>query len=274
MIKWDSHTHSQFCKHGPGEKTALLVEKAIELGFTRYSISEHAPLPEEFMPDPVQRSEFTLLESEMDDYFSHINELKRIYGDRIEILCGLEIDYLSGFEQYTIEFIKTYQKKLDDLIISLHCIEGKGGLRSIDYTPDDFKKGLLEYYGSINEVYNSYWETMEKMLSIDFGYSKSRRIGHIGLINKFSSNFPWVTDDMNAPAFFENIFTLVKSNGWTLEFNAAGMNKGYNGNVYLTKPMLYWCKKLHIDIFYGSDAHGVDMVGRNYDTYLELLSLT
>ncbi|MBW1846354.1 MAG: histidinol-phosphatase HisJ [Deltaproteobacteria bacterium] len=270
MTKWDSHTHSQFCKHGTGEKTALLVEKAIELGFTKYSISEHAPLPEELMPDPVQRSEFTLLESEVGNYFSLINELKRQYGDRIEILSGMEIDYLSGFEQYTIDLIKTYQNELDDLIISLHCIEGKGGLRSIDYTPDDFKDGLLDYYGSINKVYNFYWETMGKMLQTDLGYFKTRRIGHIGLINKFSRNFPWVSDDMTTPAFFENIFTLVKSNGWTLEFNAAGLNKSYSGNMYLTEPMLYWCNKLNIDIFYGSDAHGVDMVGRHYDTYLDI----
>ncbi len=270
MVKWDTHTHSQFCKHGSGEETALMVEKAIDLGFTRYSISEHAPLPESFIPDPARRSEFTLLSSEVDDYFSHIKELKKIYGNRIEILSGLEIDYLSGFEQYTFEFIKTYQNDLDDLIISLHCIDGKGGLRSVDYTPDDFKDGLLNYYGSINTVYSIYWETVKKMLDMDFGFSKMKRIGHIGLINKFSNKFPWVSEWMNDVGFFENIFSQVQSNGWTLEFNAAGMTKGYNGNAYLTEPMLYWCKKMNIDILYGSDSHGTEMVGMYYDNYLEL----
>lgn len=271
MTKWDSHTHSIFCKHGSGEETGLMIEKAIELGFTKYSISEHAPLPEALMPDPAQRSEFTLLESEVDDYFSHIDDLKRLYGDRIEILKGLEIDYLSGFEQYTFDFIKNYENDLEDLILSLHCIEGKSGLRSVDYTPADFEDGLLDYYGSINAVYHQYWETIKKMLSIDFSFSKTRRIGHIGLIHKFFSHYPSVSPEMITPDFFENIFALVKNNGWTLEFNAAGMSKGFTGNAYLTEPMLYCCKKFDIEILYGSDAHGSDMVGKYYDTYLEML---
>jgi len=272
MIKWDSHTHSQFCKHGSRDETSLMVKKAIEFGFTRYSISEHAPLPKELMPDPVHRSEFTLLENEVDDYFFHIKELKNIYGKHIEILSGLEIDYLMGFEDYTFDFIQSYHDELDDLIVSLHCIEGKNGLRNIDYTPDDFKEGLLDHYGSIDTVYNVYWETIKKMISIDFGFSKSKRIGHIGLINKFSRYFQWVNDEMKNILFFEDIFTHVKSKGWSLEFNASGLSKGYNSNAYLTDPMLYWCKKLDIDIFYGSDAHGADMVGRNYDAYLRVMS--
>ena len=28
-IKWDGHTHSELCKHGSGDKTALMIEKAI-----------------------------------------------------------------------------------------------------------------------------------------------------------------------------------------------------------------------------------------------------
>lgn len=269
MLKWDSHTHTKFCRHGAADETALMVEKAIDFGFNMYSITEHAPLPVEVIPDPDFRMELSLLPSEVDDYFLHIDELKTVYCDTIDILTGFEIDFLPGYEDYTFEFINSYESKLDDLIISLHFMEGMDGLRSIDYTPDDFNQGLLNFYGSIDSVHIAYWETIKKLLKIDFGFEKSRRIGHIGLINKFANKLPSISTYLNSIEFFEEIFTLVKSNGWKLEFNAAGMTKGYNGNAYLTDPMLYWCKKLDIEIIYGSDAHGVEMVGRYYDNYLK-----
>lgn len=271
MVKWDSHTHTKFCRHGKGDESALMVEKAIDLGFTRYSITEHAPLPLEAFPDIEWRSELSLLPDEINDYFLHVNELKKVYGDRIKILSGFEIDYLPGYEDYTFDFINSYKPKLDDLIISLHFIEGINGLRSVDYTPDDFKDGLINFYGTIDLVYTAYWETIKKLLEIDFGFSKTTRLGHIGLINKFSNQLPSISNHLTSIEFFEEIFTLVKSNGWSLEFNAAGMTKGYNGNAYLTNSMIYWCKKLDIDVVYGSDAHGVGVVGNYYDDFLNII---
>ena len=48
QIRWDGHTHTEMCPHGSGDSTAAMVEKAIRLGFTDYSITEHAPLPTGF----------------------------------------------------------------------------------------------------------------------------------------------------------------------------------------------------------------------------------
>ena len=47
-MKWDGHTHTNFCPHGTKDKIEEYIEQAIRLGFTDYSITEHAPLPENF----------------------------------------------------------------------------------------------------------------------------------------------------------------------------------------------------------------------------------
>jgi histidinol-phosphatase (PHP family) len=47
-MKVDGHTHTHFYPHGSGEEKAKFIEKAIELGFERYVLTEHAPLPRSF----------------------------------------------------------------------------------------------------------------------------------------------------------------------------------------------------------------------------------
>ena len=48
-MKKEGHTHTEFCPHGSGEDVELFIQKAIQLGFTEYSITEHNPLPKSFM---------------------------------------------------------------------------------------------------------------------------------------------------------------------------------------------------------------------------------
>lgn len=44
----DGHTHTELCPHGSGEATEKMIQRAIQLGFQRYCITEHAPLPPAF----------------------------------------------------------------------------------------------------------------------------------------------------------------------------------------------------------------------------------
>ncbi|MCP4754238.1 MAG: histidinol-phosphatase HisJ [Proteobacteria bacterium] len=271
MKKWDGHTHSEFCRHGSGQRTALMVEKAIDLGFQCYSITEHAPLPDGIIPDAELGLEFTLMADEVEDYFEHIKVLKRIYGHKIDILSGLEVDYLPGFEKYTNEVLESNRDNLDDVIVSMHFLKGKDGFRAVDYKPEDFEEGLVEYYGSVEEVHRVYWETMEKMVLSDFDALKTRRIGHIGLIYKFLNRFPLSSSDMESVRKFEKLFHLIKKREWAIDFNVAGMVQKDFQNVYLTKPMVSWCRKLEIELVYGSDAHGVDTIGHFYDAFITVL---
>ena len=46
-MKWDGHTHTKFCYHGSNAAEELYIDRAIELGFERYTISDIL----RFLPD-------------------------------------------------------------------------------------------------------------------------------------------------------------------------------------------------------------------------------
>ncbi|WP_347862569.1 PHP domain-containing protein [Salimicrobium sp. PL1-032A] len=48
----DGHVHTPFCPHGSEDALKTYVEKAISLGYTSVTFTEHAPLPPGFQ-DPA-----------------------------------------------------------------------------------------------------------------------------------------------------------------------------------------------------------------------------
>ena len=269
MLKWDGHTHSEFCRHGSGEKTNVMVERAIELGFEVYSITEHAPLPPGIMDDPELAAEFTLLSHELDDYFSHLSDIKKFYSNKIKVLAGLEVDFIDGFQDHFDQFTERYLSYLDDLLVSIHMIKGKNGIAPIDYSPETFESELISYYGSTEEVHRAYWQCMESLVNHPIHPSLNKRLGHLGLISKFIKRYPIEYNDTGYNPDFARLFWAIKSQGWDLDYNVAGLKKDLCHDVYITDAMMENCRQYQIRLIYGSDAHDVESVGQFYDVYIE-----
>ncbi len=87
------HVHTYRCKHAEKVPDSAYVEKAIELGTPRIVFTDHAPFPD----NPFNcRMDMEDLEG----YVSTISQLKKDYHQDIEILLGLEIEYLPSYEEY------------------------------------------------------------------------------------------------------------------------------------------------------------------------------
>ncbi|PCI25241.1 MAG: hypothetical protein COB67_10885 [SAR324 cluster bacterium] len=271
MKKWDGHSHTELCRHGSREKTALMVEKAIAEGFTHYSITEHAPLPDGLLQDQKLQLECSLTIDELAEYFQLVGDLKRIYGRKITILMGLEVDFLSDHLDFTNDLIQSCRSHLDEWILSLHFLKGQGGVRCLDYSPQDFQEGLVDFYGSIEAVHLAYWEEIKKMVVVDYQAPPSR-LGHLGLIWKFGKIFPLQNISLNSIAFFEALFRKISQRKLSLDFDVAGMAKDTCGQIYLTEPMLHWCKQFNIPLVYGSDAHGIRAVGHYYQLFIDRIN--
>lgn len=272
--KWEGHTHSEYCQHGSGDKTALMIEKAIELGFKRYSITEHAPLPEGIVQNSDRR-EFGLLPEEMEDYFDHINDLKRKFGQKIDIRAGLEVDFFSDHLSYTKELIEFWADKLEDIIVSIHFIKGKDNYSPIDYNADIFYKELVKYWGSVYEVHQQYWNSVRDLVKSKITSMKTKRIGHIGLINKYQNKYPLLppeTTKSNFESLFQELFYSIKQEGWALDFNVSGLSKQDCQEVYFTDAMFRFTQQFKIDLVYGSDAHCIQRVGNSYADYEKRIS--
>src|SRR5262247_2926414 len=118
-------------------------------------------------------------------YLLHAEELKRRYADRIEIRVGLEVDYIPGFESEVREMLNRNGSQLDDALLSVHFLEGKGGWRCVDLSPEDFQDGLIDAYGSVEAVHRAYWAAVKLAVEADLGPRKPRRMSHLSLAHKF-----------------------------------------------------------------------------------------
>ena len=64
--------------------------------------------------------------NDVETYLRKMHFLKNKYKSEIKINVGFEIDYLPGFEDWTIDFLNEYGKQIDDSILSLHFQKGNG----------------------------------------------------------------------------------------------------------------------------------------------------
>ncbi|MEE6692352.1 histidinol-phosphatase HisJ [Lactiplantibacillus plantarum] len=114
----DGHTHTELCPHGSGEATEKMIQRAIQLGFQRYCITEHAPLPPAFRDQyegtPAGYTEASLRENQVADYLALANGLKTKYAGQIEISVGFEVDFLPEHVAWTRDFLNTYGPRTGD----------------------------------------------------------------------------------------------------------------------------------------------------------------
>ncbi len=88
MIKANYHTHTFRCHHGYGCEWEY-VENAIKGGLKILGFSDHAPqiYPNGYYP------RVRMLPEKLPDYIDAVERMKKLYGDQIEIRCGLEAEY-------------------------------------------------------------------------------------------------------------------------------------------------------------------------------------
>ncbi len=124
------HVHTNRCKHASDETDVDYVEKAICLGAERIVFTDHVPFPGNPFPCRMDYSE-------LPEYLSSINELKSVYNGKIEILCGLEVEYLPDYLGYFKELKAS--EKLDLMIIGQHFFQHSPGCYSLCDTDKTFE---------------------------------------------------------------------------------------------------------------------------------------
>jgi histidinol-phosphatase (PHP family) len=276
-MKVDGHTHTQYCPHGSGEDTELFIQKAIELGFDTYTVSEHPPLPKSFIDKlpykPKTIESLCMKEHDLDNYIREMHKLKEKYRDVIQIKVGLEIDYLPEYTDWTKNLLNEYGTYLDDGLLSIHFLKGSDCWRCVDLDPEDFNNGLVKHYSSFKEVQMQYYKTLEEALFADLGPYKPKRIGHLTLCQKFQRYFKEDQLNQEVKDIIEHILHQIKKMKCSLDYNMAGLFKPYCLEPYPSYWIVNRCRQLGIQLIYGSDAHAVNELGRGYNVYARNLSI-
>ncbi|MDQ0215019.1 histidinol-phosphatase (PHP family) [Oikeobacillus pervagus] len=249
-MKVDGHIHTPFCPHGSKDSFEQYIENAISLGYERISFTEHAPLPAGFhdsTPTEDSGMELDLLKP----YIQKVLELKEEYKNKIEISVGLEVDYIEGFEEETKQFLNEYGPFLDDSILSVHFLKKDSEWYCLDYSPDLFNE-MISTFGSVEAIYEAYYQTVLKSIRVDLGEYRPKRIGHITLVRKFQKKYPVHTEYTSV---MDEILNEIKKRGFSLDYNGAGVMKPFCGEPYPSNDIAEKAKKMGIPLVYGSDAH-------------------
>ncbi|MCU6711752.1 histidinol-phosphatase HisJ [Paenibacillus sp. J5C_2022] len=267
-MKWDGHTHTKFCYHGSDAEQELYLDRAIELGFQRYTISEHPPLPEGWIVDLPLWKELAMPQDELPLYMDYAKAMKQRYEGKLEVTVGLELDYLQGGLDYTEAIVEQWQHELEDVVYSVHYLPGVGGMRCIDFTPEDFRVNLLAHYGSMDNVVNAYYDHVEEAIAFAAELPMRKRLGHINLIEKFRRELPPI-DETLVRQRLERILPLLAKSGVGIDVNTAGLRVPTCGKPYVPEWFLAECRTMGISCVYGSDSHKPEHVGVGWDWYEE-----
>lgn len=247
----DGHIHTQYCPHGSKDNMEAYVEEAIKCGLDEMSFTEHLPLPKNFEdPSPLKDSAMGI--ERIEEYLKEGQVLREKYKDKIKINIGVEVDYIEGYEKEIKELLNKYGAFLSDGILSVHMIKGNKRYYCIDFSVEEFEK-IIDDLGSIDEVYNKYYDTLIMALESDLGTYKPKRIGHLNLVRKFNKEIPY-NYEKHLPKI-EKILNIIKEKGYELDFNIAGLRKEECEELYIEGKVLDMAIEKEIPMVLGSDSH-------------------
>lgn len=238
-LKANFHTHSLFCdgKSTPRES----VEQALRLGFTQLGFSGHMDAD---------------IHMDMDAYTREIRALEAEYRDRIEILCGVELDNL---------YDPACSEGLDYIIGSTHFLDAPyERLLSVDDTVEDMVFLCREFFGGdYYKLSRRYFELVAQT------YDKLRCtfIGHFDLVTKFNAVLHGIDEEDKrylAPAF-EAMEYLV-SEGVPFEINT---RQAHRGKLFPGPILLKRLRELGGEILINSDAHAASELNAGFELAVE-----
>ncbi len=115
----DTHTHTARCGHAGGADDAY-VEAAIGAGLAAIAVTDHLPLY--WLPAERRDPSLAMSLEELPRYVDAVLALKERYADRIEVLLGIEADWVAGHQDTLARLLDAYP--FDVVLGSIHWLDG------------------------------------------------------------------------------------------------------------------------------------------------------
>jgi histidinol-phosphatase (PHP family) len=201
--------------------------------------------------------------AEFDAYCAAVNEAKLKWKGRLDILLGLEADYIEG-----VVSPKDWKNKgLDYIIGSVHFVRGAktGGLVPVDANAKKFSALIEdEFAGDALAAVRAYYDALMKMAD-EGGFDI---LGHFDLVKKnnvdnrfFDFSGPDYSTIAAAAARF--IKQAQNTHGFVIEVNCGAIARGTYPDTY---PSAVLIKELKgVPFVVTSDAHRPEHLGVGYD---------
>jgi histidinol-phosphatase (PHP family) len=238
------HTHTLFCD-GKASPQAM-AQTAFETGYRILGFSAHAPVP---LPSagnlPINRVAL---------YAQAIRETADVFADRLEVLTGLELEWVPGLGIPPADGYASVP--MDYSIGSVHYVKAPSGeFFTVDCPGDEFDRSMESgYKGDGKRFYKDYWHELAALIRTG-GFDI---LGHLDIVKKNNQGSRWFdeSDPDYLAAAFEAIEALAES-GIVAEVNTGGMARGKTVEPYPSRAILKEMKRRNIPILIGADAHAL-----------------
>ncbi len=234
-----------------------MAEAAWKAGYAVLGFSSHAPLP--FPTD------WNLAPERLPAYVAEIGRLKEEWAGRLEILLGLEIDYIEG----QVSPGDPAFGKLDYRIGSTHFIDIGQGLFTVDGPAGEFLPQLERTArGEGSLIWKTYYRSLSQMIEAG-GFDI---VAHFDLVRRHNSGGRPFFDEEDK-AYLDAAFgaaSLLRGRGIVVEINVGSMARGKISSPYPSLALLKEFRALGVPITFSADAHAPAHLGAHLDTAREL----
>lgn len=242
-----AHNHTVYCD---GKSTAEeMVLRAIELGFVSFGFSGHGYCP--YDPTGMPRKDEV-------KYREEVQRLQALYGDRLEILLGVEHDSLMPYDSFAYDY----------MIESVHNLYKDRYVYSVDWDQPHLEDTIRVHGGDVYDYCKVYFDTCAET----YMNSPAQIAGHIDLVCKFNEKTPLF--DENDPRYLNAAFEALDcalEKGMVIEVNTGAMARGYKSVPYPAPTLLKRVKEKGGRVMVNSDCHDAKNLVFGYDTARELL---
>ena len=237
---YETHSHTPLCKHAegtPGEYAAVAQAR----GLAGLIVTCHSPMPDGFSPAVRMAPE------QLPEYFDLVAKAREEWLGKVDILLGLESDYLPGMEAW----LEKLHSKAE-----FHYILGSVHPHLRDYRERYFTGDAAEFLACYYEHLAAAAET---------GLFDS--LAHPDLVKNV------IADHWNVGTALDVVrraLDRIAKTGVAMELNTSGLNK----KISEMNPGPEILKEIHargIPVVIGADAHTPKRVGDQFETALRQL---
>ncbi len=239
-VLFESHMHTPLCKHAVGEPEEY-AQTAIRRGLKGIIITCHCPMPDGYSKDVRMEP------SQFPEYLALIERAARKFEGQLEILPGLESDYLPGTESWL--------KELHDST-ELHHVLG-----SVHPQIREFRHRY--YNGDIEAYQRLYFDHLAE--AAESGLFDT--LSHPDLIKNESPA------DWDFPRILPHIretLDRIAATGCAMELNTSGLQKRIS-EMNPGEQILEEIGERGIPVVIGADAHHPSRVAADYEIALQTL---
>ncbi|GHJ88211.1 hypothetical protein NliqN6_4613 [Naganishia liquefaciens] len=272
------HSHSgEFCRHAAqGTTLEECVGTAIECGLTTLGLSEHCP---RYRREDLYPEEQDLTPEDLEQtflaYLTEAHRLKRLYASQIDLLVGLETDYITQLDLDALErLLEREGERIEYVVGSVHHVAEQG----IDFSVEWWKACLAGFQApssadpsasndlpfsdqAITSYLHAYLAAQHTLLT----RIQPPVIGHFDLCRLYVPHLP-LSDTSRFPGIWDAVVRNVKeviAYGGMFEVSAASFRKGWEDG-YPGKDVLQCIIAHKGRLCLSDDSHGPQAVTQNY----------